>query len=193
MDKSPFLSEKRELIEIGRIIFESALTDTHGGNISMRIGNYILIKKSGKMLGYLKPEDIVITTLEENPALDSEASIELKVHRAIYQTLPEVRGVVHAHSPHTIACSLVYNEVQPLDSEGRLLLGEVPILSAEKVVSSDEVAEKLPELLKQSQVAIVKSHGPFAVGRTVEEALKYLSTLENSCKIITILENLKND
>ena len=183
----PFLKEKKELVEIGRIVFESGLTDTHGGNISMRIDDYILIKKSGKMLGYLEPADIVVTTLEENRELDAEASIEVKVHRAIYKTLPEVKGIVHAHSPYTVACSLVYDEIIPLDSEGRLLLGKVPVLSAKKVVSSDEVAEKLPELLKKSPVAVVKSHGPFAVGKTLEEALKYLSALENSCKIISIM------
>jgi L-fuculose-phosphate aldolase len=143
------------------------------------------------MLGYLEPADIVVTTLEENRELDAEASIELKVHRAIYKTLPEVKGIVHAHSPYTVACSLVYDEIIPLDSEGRLLLGKVPVLSAKKVVSSDEVAEKLPELLKKSPVAVVKSHGPFAVGKTLEEALKYLSALENSCKIISIMKTME--
>jgi L-fuculose-phosphate aldolase len=187
MGCSPFLKERKELVRVGRIIFESGLTDTHGGNISMRIDDYILIKKSGKMLGYLESADIVVTTLEENRELDAEASIEVKVHRAIYKTLPEVKGIVHAHSPYTVACSLVYDEIIPLDSEGRLLLGKVPVLSAKKVVSSDEVAEKLPELLKKSPVAVVKSHGPFAVGKTLEEALKYLSALENSCKIISIM------
>ncbi len=187
----PFLEERKELVRVGRIIFESGLTDTHGGNISMKVDNYILIKKSGKMLGYLEPADIVVTTLEENPDLDSEASIELKVHRAIYKALPEVKGIVHAHSPYTVACSLLYDEIVPLDSEGRLLLGKIPVLSAKKVVSSDEVAEKLPELLKKSPVAVVKSHGPFAVGKTLEEALKYLSALENSCKIISIMKTME--
>ena len=187
----PFSEERKELVRVGRIIFESGLTDTHGGNISMKVDNYILIKKSGKMLGYLEPADIVVTTLEENPDLDSEASIELKVHRAIYRTLPEVKGIVHAHSPYTVACSLLYDEIVPLDSEGRLLLGKIPVLSAKKVVSSDEVAEKLPELLKKSPVAVVKSHGPFAVGKTLEEALKYLSALENSCKIISIMKTME--
>ena len=191
MGCSPFLKKKKELVRVGRIIFKSGLTDTHGGNISMRVDNYILIKKSGKMLGYLEPADIVVTTLEENPDLDSEASIELKVHRAIYKALPEVKGIVHTHSPYTVACSLVYDEIVPLDSEGRLLLGKIPVLSAKKVVSSDEVAEKLPELLKKSPAAVVKSHGPFAVGKTLEEALKYLSALENSCKIISIMKTME--
>jgi len=162
-----FEKERKELVFIGRVIFESGLSDTHGGNISMRIGDFILIKKSGKMLGFLNPEDIVITTLEDNPELDKEASIELKVHRAIYKNLPWVKGIVHAHSPHAVACSLLYDEIIPLDSEGKLILGAVPVLSAKEVVSSDEVARELPMVLEKSPVAIVKSHGPFAVGRSI--------------------------
>ncbi len=186
----PFLEERLELARIGKIVFEAGLTDTHGGNLSIRCGDYIVIKKSGKMLGYLLPEDFVVTTIEENEELDRFASIELKVHRAIYRELPKVKAILHAHSPYTVACSLLYDSIVPIDSEGRLLLGEVTVLSAQKVVSSDEVAKKIPQLLKISPAVIIKSHGPFTVGRTPEEALKYLSALENSCKILTIFEAL---
>ncbi len=186
----PLIKERKELIKIGRIAFESGLTDTHGGNISMRVGNYILIKRSGKMLGYLKEEDFVLTTLDRNPLLDRFASIELVVHRAIYRKNENATAILHTHSPHTVACSLKMDRVIPEDSEGRLLLGRVPVVKAEKVISSEEVAEKLSELLLDHPVAIVFSHGPFAVGRTPEEALMYISALENSCKILTAAKNL---
>jgi L-fuculose-phosphate aldolase len=188
----PFKEERKELIKIGRIAFEGGLTDTHGGNISRRLGKYILIKKSGKMLGFLNEEDFVLTTIDVNSRLDRFASIELKVHRSIYRELPEVNSILHTHSPSTVACSLRFEKIVPMDSEGRLLLGEVPVLRAETVVSSDEVAEKLPKLLKKSRVAVVYSHGPFAVGRTPEEALMYISALENSCKILTYYHSLRS-
>ncbi|SNR86809.1 aldolase [Desulfurobacterium atlanticum] len=182
---------KKEMIKIGRLIFQSGLTDSHGGNISVRYNDYILIKKSGKMLGTLTEEDIVVTTVEENPELDKTASIELKVHRNIYKKLPEVKAVVHAHSPYTVAVSLTTNEIIPLDSEVKFLLGTVPVLSAKQVISSNEVAEKLPELLKKCKIAVVKSHGPFSTGKTLEEAYKYLSAVENSCKIISIVKGME--
>ncbi|RUM90542.1 MAG: aldolase [Thermovibrio sp.] len=188
----PFKEERKELIKIGRIAFESGLTDTHGGNISRRLGKYILIKKSGKMLGFLNEEDFVLTTIDVNSRLDRFASIELKVHRSIYKGLPEVNSILHTHSPSTVACSLRFEKIVPMDSEGRLLLGEVPVLRAETVVSSDAVAEKLPKLLKTSPVAVIYSHGPFAVGRTPEEALMYISALENSCKILTYYYSLRS-
>jgi len=191
---APFLKERLELIEIAKLTVQLGLTDSHGGNLSCRVGNYIVIKRSGKSFGRLKPEDFVITTLEENPFLDRFASLELKVHRAIYREMPEVNAVLHAHSPYTVACSLKFEEIEPLDSESRLLLErKIPVLRAEKVVSSEEVARELPKLLKKCPVAVVYSHGPFSVGRTIEEALKYLSALENSCKILTFHAQLSEE
>jgi len=173
--------------------FELGLTDSHGGNLSSRVGeDYILIKRSGKSLGSLRPEDFVLTTLKENPQLERFASLELKVHRAIYRELPDAGAVFHTHSPYTVACSLCYEKITPLDSESRLLMGEeIPVLSARKVVSSEEVAEKIGKLLKSCPVVVVQGHGPFAVGRDIEEALKYISALENSCKILTFHKILK--
>jgi len=191
---SPFLKERLELVEVAKLTIQLGLTDSHGGNLSCRVGDYIVIKRSGKSFGRLKPEDFVITTLEENPFLDRFASLELKVHRAIYKELPEVKAVLHAHSPYTVACSLKFKKIEPLDSESKLLFGnKVPVLKAQKVVSSDEVAKELPKLLKKCPVAVVYSHGPFSVGKSVEEALKYLSALENSCKILTFHAQLSKE
>jgi len=191
---APFTKERLELIEIAKLTIQLGLTDSHGGNLSCRAGDHIVIKRSGKSFGRLKPEDFVVTTLEENPLLDRFASLELKVHRAIYREMPEVKAVLHAHSPYAVACSLKFKEIEPLDSESRLLLGErIPVLRAKEVVSSDEVARELPRLLKKCPVAVVYSHGPFSVGRTIEEALKYLSALENSCKILTFHAQLSEE
>lgn len=187
----PFYKERLELIEIAKLTFQLGLTDSHGGNLSCRVKDYIVIKRSGKSFGRLKPQDFVVTTLNENPSLDRFASLELKVHRAIYREIPEARAVLHAHSPYAVACSLKFKEIEPLDSESKLLLGsKIPVLRAKEVVSSDEVARELPKLLKKCPVAIVHSHGPFSIGKTIEEALKYLSALENSCKILVFHSQL---
>ncbi len=182
---------KKEMIKIGKLLFQSGLTDSHGGNISVRYNEYIFIKKSGRMLGSLTKNDIVITTLKNNPDLDQQASVELKVHRSIYKAIPEVKAIIHAHSPYTVAVSLTTDKIVPLDSEIKFLVGNVPVLSTNKVIGSDEVAEKLPELLKKCKIAVIKSHGPFSIGTNLEEAYKYLSALENSCKIISIVKSME--
>jgi len=49
--------------DIGRDIFDADLTSSHGGNLSMRVGDRIIIKRRGAQLGRLKPHDFVKTVL----------------------------------------------------------------------------------------------------------------------------------
>ena len=182
---------KEEIVSFGKLIYRSGLTDSHGGNISVRFNDFILIKASGRMLCCLSKDDIVATTVEPDEELDREASVELKVHRSIYRSFPNVNAVIHAHSPYTVAVSLNCERIEFLDSESKLLLGSVPVIEAKRVVASDEVAEKIPKYLKGSKAVVVKSHGPFTVGKDLEEAFKYLSSLENSCKIISIFSSME--
>ena len=60
----------------------------------------------------------------------------------------------------------------------------MPVIGAGLTVGSDEVAEKLPPLLQNYKVAVVRGHGSFAVGQMLEEAYQWTSSLEASCKTL---------
>jgi ribulose-5-phosphate 4-epimerase/fuculose-1-phosphate aldolase len=47
----------------GKVLTDHRYNTSHSGNISMRAGGKILIKRRGAMLGYLEPEDIIETDL----------------------------------------------------------------------------------------------------------------------------------
>ena len=72
---------------IGRDIFDAGLTSSHGGNMSMRVGDRIIIKRRGAQFRRLKPEDFVETRLFEKDSGIVRASTELIVHREIYQRM----------------------------------------------------------------------------------------------------------
>jgi len=154
---------------------------------------FICITRSGSALGRLREGDVVTVGLAtpeaddaEGLAADAQASIELLVHRALYQRLPEARAVVHTHSPYTTLLSLRQDFIEPLDSESKFFLPKVPVLAVEQTIASEEVAALLPELLEQSgcPIAVVRGHGPFAVGKTLDEAWRWVSILEMSSKIL---------
>ncbi|TLM97910.1 fuculose phosphate aldolase, partial [bacterium] len=77
------------------------------------------------------------------------------------------------------------------DSEGQYLLQKIPVLTAKETVGSDEVAAKLPELLKNNRIVMVRGHGSFAVGQSLEEAYHWTTSLENVCKIIYLTRSLQ--
>ena len=60
--------------EIGRDLYTADMVSSHGGNISIRLGDRIIIKRRGAMLGNLKPHDLIETGLEKNDSGGAPAS-----------------------------------------------------------------------------------------------------------------------
>ncbi|MEF8874195.1 MAG: aldolase [Candidatus Thermoplasmatota archaeon] len=162
---------------------------SHSGNMSVRRGNKIYIKRRGAMMGDLKEEDVVETRIEKDDSGVIIASTEVGVHRAIYQNTSAL-AVVHAHTPYAIALSLVRDEIVPIDDEGQYHLKKVPVLDIEDSIGSDEVEEELPKILQNYNAAVVKGHGTFAHGENLEEAYNWITVVESICKVICLVENL---
>jgi L-fuculose-phosphate aldolase len=179
----------RELIrifrEIGRDLFVAGLTTSHGGNMSIRDGGRVIITRRGSMLGRLTEDDLIETGIEPCEA-DERCSRELVVHRAIYAAT-DARAIVHAHPSHTVARSFAAEVIAPADSEGLYVLGEVPVVTATQTIASPEAAGVLAEALRTAPVAVLRTHGPFAKGATLEEAFMHVSVLEASSAILDLL------
>ncbi|MCL2332294.1 MAG: class II aldolase/adducin family protein [Actinomycetia bacterium] len=178
------LDRQTRFAEIGRDLFVSGQITSHGGNLSEREGETIYITRTGSQLGRLRAGDVIAVPLVGAPGSDEGASSELVVHRAIYQALPDVGGVCHAHSMAAVLCAMLGDVVSPLDSEARLLMGEIPVLESPRTVGSELVARLMSETLGPVPVAILRGHGPFAADKTLEDAYRWVSVLEYSCKLI---------
>lgn len=171
-----------EFKRIGELMFREGLVDSHGGNMSIKKDDKIYITRRNSMLGDLKEGDIV-------DGEDENASREIIVHKAIYKETKAL-AIVHTHSAAAIAVSITDNKIIPQDSEGQYLYKSAAIVRAHQTIGSEEVARLLPTFLQPPNVvAVVKGHGAFALGGTLEEAYKYASSLENSCKVLVAIRS----
>ncbi|MDR3053560.1 MAG: class II aldolase/adducin family protein [Coriobacteriales bacterium] len=189
----------KQFNETGRDLFLSAAVTSHGGNLSVSDGTTIWITKTGSMLGHLTPNDILPLAWAPSER-DRDASIELPVHRAIYQALGREalaqglpfgsKAIVHAHTPHTIFRSLIEDAIVPLDAEGILALGAaVSVLTPSQVIASQEAAELLAQSITEgTRIAILRGHGPFAVADTLAGAYRLISCLEQSAFLLNLFE-----
>lgn len=182
----------KDFHRIGRDLFLAGLNNSHSGNLSVRYGDRIVITRRGSMLGHLEERDLIETGLSSNDGNIVLASTEIGVHRAIYQGTSAL-AIVHAHPVHAISLSLLEDEIIPIDSEGAYLLHKIPVLSAERTIGSVELGEKLPGILREFKIVMVRGHGCFAVGQMLEEAYQWTSCLENVCRIIYLTRTLKRD
>ena len=80
MSSSAVLEQFRS---IGRDLFLAGVISSHGGNLSVRQGDRILITRRGSMLAQLEERDIIETGLEENDANVMLASTEIGVPKMV--------------------------------------------------------------------------------------------------------------
>jgi len=168
--------------DIGRDLYTANMISSHGGNLSIRLGNQLIIKRRGAMLGQLKPHDLVQTGIEKNDSGVALASTELIVHRAIYKNTPAL-AVVHCHPRTAIAFSLSRDELVPIDNEASYLLKKIPVVTEEFASGTPEMANKVATALQDYKIIMLRGHGSFATGQTLDEAFHWSSTLEESCQI----------
>ena len=173
-----------EFERIGKRLFAEHLVGGNFGNISIRRGKEgFFIKRSGAFLD-VATEPVFVTFKGDAPP---EASSEYRVHLEVYkQTSHE--AVVHAHPPYAIAASLVMDEIVPEDSEGRMFCPKIPVVQG--APGSQEIAENVTRSLISSKLVIVRGHGTFAAGKTLDEAYVYTSLAEHSCRILSLKRNL---
>lgn len=174
---------------VGSDLYTSGAVSSHGGNLSVRLpGDRMLITRTGSMIGRLTPEDLIETSLSAcGDPRDPECSVELVVHRAIYAATG-ARAIVHAHAVETVARSFVDDLIVPADSESKLRLVDVPVVVAATTIGSAEAGARLAAALKDRRIAVLRGHGPFAVGETLEDAYQAVSCLEASCRVLNILD-----
>ena len=175
---------------IGEDIYAAGLISSHGGNISVRRDDRIVITRRGSMLGRLAESDLVTTGVAAC-ADDEHCSRELVVHRAIYLA-SDAGAIVHAHPIHTVYRSLVADTIEPVDSESRYVIGaSIPVLAPRETIGSLQAAEMLAEAFAGgAKIAVLRSHGPFAVGATLEEAFYHITCLEASCRVLDLRDTV---
>jgi len=168
-----------ELQETGRDLYLAGLVSSHGGNLSVRLADgSIVITKHGGRLGHIDAGELTLVASER--AADGEPSMDLAIHRAIYQATG-ARAVMHAHPRHAIALSLLEDRISPQDLEGRHYMGAaVPVVSAEDV----------PAALKDHVIVVVRGHGSYAHGDTLWQALQWTSIFEESAQVLCLLREL---
>ena len=175
---------------VGHDLFTRELVSSHSGNLSVRLGDRIIITRRGSKLGCLQENDLIETGVNKNDRSTPLASNELPVHRAIYRETPAL-AIVHAHPPHAVVLSLTETEIVPNDTEGLSIAERVPVLGWHMEVKPGGMADIIAQALKQYRIVMVHGHGSFAIGQLLEEAHSCTTMLEESCRVTCLLKSLK--
>ncbi|XP_028830036.1 alpha-adducin isoform X6 [Denticeps clupeoides] len=105
------------------------------------------------------------------------------LHSAIYAARPDVKCIVHIHTPAGAAVSAMKCGLLPISPEA-LSLGEIAYHDYHGILVDEEENVLIQKNLgPTSKVLILRNHGLVSVGETVEEAFYYIHNLVTACEI----------
>uniref|UniRef100_A0A671Q5U3 Alpha-adducin n=1 Tax=Sinocyclocheilus anshuiensis TaxID=1608454 RepID=A0A671Q5U3_9TELE len=105
------------------------------------------------------------------------------LHSAIYAARPDVKCIVHIHTPAGAAVSAMKCGLLPISPEA-LSLGEVAYHDYHGILVDEEENVLIQkDLGPKSKVLILRNHGLVSVGETIEEAFYYIHNLVTACEI----------
>ncbi|NXM55635.1 ADDG protein, partial [Illadopsis cleaveri] len=109
-------------------------------------------------------------------------SVGFSPHLAIYSTRPDVRCVIHIHTPATAAVSSMKCGILPISQEA-LILGDVAYYNYQGSLDEQEERIQLQKVLGPScKVLVLRNHGVVALGETLEEAFHYIFNVQLACE-----------
>ncbi|XP_056232566.1 beta-adducin isoform X1 [Seriola aureovittata] len=108
---------------------------------------------------------------------------KFSLHSAIYSARPDVRCLLHLHTPATAAVSAMKCGLLPLSHEA-LLVGDVAYYDYNGVMEEEEDRVELQKSLGPTcKVLVLRNHGIVALGESVEEAFYTIFHIQTACQI----------
>jgi adducin len=105
------------------------------------------------------------------------------LHSAIHKARPDIKCIVHLHTPAVAAVSAMKCGLLPL-SQDALFCGKISYHDYRGILIEDDVKKLLVEDLGPiNKVMILRNHGFVACGETIEEAWKYAYNVINACEV----------
>jgi L-fuculose-phosphate aldolase len=177
--------DRQEMVRICRMLHQKNLVAATDGNLSVRMGENLLVTPSGVNKGFLREEQILIVD-QEGRVVEGEGrpTSELAMHLAVYRLRPGVGAVIHAHPPVTTAFSVAGISLEDFVlPEVVLSMGVIPT-AAYATPTTAAVPQSIEELICRYDALVLERHGALTVGATLLEAYNRLEKMEHAALVI---------
>ena len=179
---------REQICLLAKSIFDRGLTGGSTGNISARTDDGgLLVSPTGTSFGRLDPARL--SRFDAGGKLvDGDAPTkEMPLHTAFYETRSKAGAVVHLHSCHSVALSMLPdvdpdNFLPPLTPYGIMKLGRVKLLPF-FLPGDAAIGEAVRGLAGKRSAVMLANHGPVVAGKDVEAACNAVEELEDTARL----------
>jgi L-fuculose-phosphate aldolase len=181
-----------EIVRVCHRLYARGLIAGTEGNVSARLSrDVILATTAGLCKGDIDETNVVALT-PDGRALDPNRtpSTEIRMHLALYEQRPDVAAVVHAHPPTATGFGVAGQDfMAPILPELLLLTGPVPLVPYGQPGTQD-LPSQIARFAKDHDAFLLANHGVTTVGRSLDEALHRMESLEQGARIILAARQL---
>lgn len=187
----------RELIcTLAKSMFDRGLTGGSTGNISARTADGgLLVSPTGTSFGRLDPARLSHFDPTGKLVNGDPPTKEMPLHAAFYDTRSTAGAVVHLHSCHSVAWSLMPdadadNFLPPLTPYAIMKLGKVQMLPFFRP-GDPAMGDAVRGLAGKRSAVMLANHGPVVAGKDVEAACNAIEELEDTARLAMMMRGVK--
>ena len=175
--------QRAEVAETALRLLTTGLIVNTSGNVSVRVGEHIIITPSGRDYQSLTSQDVAVVD-STGRVVEGEMlpSSETPLHLSVYESNPDVSAIVHAHSIYATAISTVVDLLPTIHYQMVELGGAVPV-APYRTFGTDELAAVTSKALLGRSAVIMKNHGSLTTAESLDKALGRCMTLEWCSKV----------
>ncbi|MEU9668308.1 class II aldolase/adducin family protein [Streptomyces bobili] len=171
-----------QLVATARRTVADRLVVGTSGNVSVRVGDLVLVTPSGVPYDRLTPADVTGVDLDGRQVLGTlTPTSELPMHLAVHRTT-DARAVVHTHAVHATAVSTLVTELPPVHYMTGALGGPVRV-APYATYGTEELARNLLDALTGRTACLLQNHGTLTYGATLDQAYDRTAQLEWMCHL----------
>lgn len=181
------VSLRRQICEGNRLLPRAGLVAWTSGNVSGRDPGtgYVVIKPSG--IGYeeMAPEDMVVVDLEGKIVEGHlRPSVDTPTHLYVYRHRQDVNGIVHTHSSFATAFAALGRPIPVyLTAIADEFGGPIPVGGYAKI-GGEGIGQEILRSIGDSAAILMKNHGVFTIGPTVNAAVKAAVMTEDVARTV---------
>lgn len=173
-------------------LFARGLTGGASGNISARCEDGgLLVSPTGASFGSLDPARLAKFDAGGRQVSGDRPTKEMPLHAAFYETRGTAGAVVHLHSTHSVALSMLpetdpENMLPPLTAYSIMRLGKVQLLPYFRP-GDPAMGDAVRGLAGKRSAVVLANHGPVVAAKDLEAAVYAMEELEETAKLALLL------
>lgn len=184
-----------EVVRVAKLLRERGLAVGTSGNVGVRLDDgRIAITPSSMDYDELAVEDIVVVAPDGSPSEGRRSpSSEMPLHLAVFGARPDIRAIVHTHSPFATSWSVAHRELPAVHYVLAMLVAprrDTLRVAPYATFGSRELADGAAATLGSDNACLLANHGAIAVGRTIQSAFGRAERVEELAMLAWRAEQL---